>query len=130
MTDPIADMLTRIRNASAVGHKEVAMPYSNVKLAVLKALEEENYISDCKVVTNDKKFKEIIVLLKYDKKQPVITKIDRVSKPGLRVYTKKKKIKPVLSGQGVFIISTNQGVMTSKQAKIKNLGGEVICRVW
>jgi len=129
MTDPIADMLTRIRNASAVGKTHVFIPYSGLKLAILKSLIQAGYIIGLEEIT-ESGLKEIRVELKYIHKQPAITRIERISTPGRRVYTTKKKIKPVLSGQGTLIISTNKGVMTSKEAQISNVGGEVICRVW
>lgn len=128
MTDPIADMLTRIRNACLVQQEEVLVPHSNLKAEIAKTLKSENYIIDYQVTTKDQP--QIEIKLKYINKTPVISKIDRVSKPGRRVYLKSKDIKPQLSGYGILILSTNQGVMTGKTARQKNLGGEVICKIY
>lgn len=130
MTDPIADMLTRIRNAVAVSHETVLVPHSNMKEAIAKSLQHEDYISGYTIEKTDYGQPNIIIKLKYIGKQPTITKIERVSKPGLRTYSKKKHLKSVLSGHGVTILSTSHGVMTNKQAMKQNLGGEVLCRVW
>lgn len=131
-SDPIADMLTRIRNASMVGHATVAIPYSNVKLAIAEILKSEGYIGDISV--NDEDHKTLVVQLKYwgkrRERRPVISKIERVSKPGRRIYVGKDEIPWVLSGMGVAILSTSQGVMTGHQARRVGTGGEVICYIW
>lgn len=129
MTDPIADMLTRIRNAQKADHSSVYMPSSKLKLAIIKILKEEGYIED--VIQNKKGVKIIleVVLRKIDK-QYAISGIKRTSKPGRRVYVSKSKIPNVLNGYGIAIISTSQGIMTNMEAKKRGLGGEVICEVW
>lgn len=126
--DPIADMLTRIRNAQAVGHVEVNMPASTHKAAVLAVLKEEGYIKDFGVVTNGAK-KDINVTLKYYQERPVISKIQRVSRPGLRVYKHSNEMPTVLAGMGIAIVSTPKGVMTAKAARAQNIGGEILCVV-
>lgn len=130
MTDPVADMLTRIRNASAVGHESVLIPFSRLKLAILQSLESEGYVKEITKQVDNQGHAQLKITLRYDKKEPLITRLERISTPGRRVYMPAKKIKPVLSGQGTLILSTNLGVMTSKEARQKNVGGEVICRVW
>ena len=127
--DPIADMLTRIRNAQAVAHQTVVFPFSKLKLKLAEILEEEGLIG--KVVTQGRKTKKVIEIeLKYQKDRPIINVIRKISKPGRRVYIKKDEIKPIRQGFGVAIISTSQGLMTNKQAKEKGLGGEVFCEIW
>lgn len=130
VTDPIADMLTRIRNANQMRYKEVEVPASKMKLEIARILKEEGFIADYKVKKND--VQNIIVLsLKYgDKKERVITGLKRISKPGLRVYAKAEEIPTVLSGLGIAIVSTSKGVMTGKDAKSQSLGGEVLAYVW
>ena len=129
VTDPIADMLTRIRNANAMRYKEVEILHSKVKLEIAKILKNEGFINDYKVKKNN--VQDIIVLsLKYDNKERVITGLKRISKPGLRVYAKSSEIPKVLNGLGIAIISTSQGIMTGKDAKAANLGGEVLAYVW
>lgn len=128
MTDPIADMLTRIRNASIVRKAEVLIPYSKIKLAIAQILEKENYLGAVEVV--DDGFKFIKINLKYENKKPVITSIKRVSKVGRRVYVSKDNIKPVLNGFGMSVLSTSKGLMTDKQAKKENIGGELICEIY
>ena len=128
MTDPIADMLTRIRNAQAVNKPTVTIPYSTIKLNLAKTLKKEGYINDVSVSKTTPK--TLTVTLKYVDKIPAITQIERVSKPGRRVYLKSDQIKPTLSGHGITIVTTNQGIMTAKEAKKNNLGGEAICQVW
>ncbi len=129
VTDPIADMLTRIRNANAMRYKEVEIPHSKVKLEIAKILKNEGFINDYKVKKNN--VQDIIVLsLKYDNKERVITGLKRISKPGLRVYAKSSEIPKVLNGLGIAIISTSQGIMTGKDAKAANLGGEVLAYIW
>ena len=130
MTDVIADMLTRIRNASSAKHETVSIPASTMKKAIAKILLEEGYISNYEVV-EDGKQGMINVTLKYGaNKTPVITGIRRVSKPGLRIYTSCEDMPRVIRGLGVAIISTSKGIMTDKQAKAANLGGEVLAFVW
>ena len=129
MTDPIADMLTRIRNAYAVGLKNVDVPYSKMKENIASVLKKEGYINSYEKKGESPKF-NLAVKLAYKGSDPVVSKIERVSKPGRRVYIKAKYIKPVLGGYGTAVVSTSQGVVTDKEAKAKGLGGEVICRVW
>ncbi len=130
-TDPISDYLTRLRNAQAVGHKVVEIPASNLKKEITRVLHEQGFISKYKFVDEGPQG-SIKIALKYDRatKRPAITKITRVSKPGLRQYRKVKKMPRVLNGLGVVIVSTPQGVMTSKAAKENNVGGEVLCYVY
>ncbi|AEF93130.1 ribosomal protein S8 [Desulfotomaculum nigrificans CO-1-SRB] len=130
MTDPIADFLTRIRNANTVYHDKVEAPASNVKKAIAEILKQEGYIKDYETV-EDGKQGIIRMYLKYGpNKQRVITGLKRISKPGLRVYAKKDQIPKVLGGLGIAIVSTSKGIMTDKQARQAGLGGEVICYVW
>jgi small subunit ribosomal protein S8 len=129
MTDPIADMLTRIRNAVRARHTRVAMPASKMKLAIARVLKEEGYISDIEII-RDSAQGTLRLTLRYVEKQPVLTQLKRVSKPGLRVYTKKANIPRVRGGQGIAILSTPQGLMTGKRAYREGLGGEVVCYVW
>ncbi len=130
VTDPIADMLTRIRNANQMRYKEVEVPASKLKLEIARILKEEGFIVDYKVKKNE--VQSIIVLyLKYsDKKERVITGLKRISKPGLRVYAKAEELPRVLNGLGIAIVSTSKGVMTDKQARKESLGGEVLAFVW
>jgi small subunit ribosomal protein S8 len=129
--DPISDYLTRIRNAQSAGHKVVSIPASNLKKEITKVLEEYGYIRKYKFVDRGPQG-EIKIALKYNKvtKRPAITKLERVSKPGLRVYSKVNKMPRVLNGLGIAIISTPNGVMTAKKAKSENVGGEVLCYVY
>lgn len=131
MSDPIADMLTRIRNANTAKHDTVDVPSSKMKLAIAKILLDEGYIRKYDVV-DDGNFKNIHITLKYgsDKNEKVLTGIKRISKPGLRVYAGKDELPRVLGGLGVAIISTNQGVITDKEARKLNVGGEVLAFVW
>lgn len=130
MTDPIADMLTRIRNANSAGHKAVEMPASKEKKAIAEILLEEGYIKKVEYIDDDKQGM-IKVALKYgEDKSRVIAGIKRISKPGLRVYVNKDEIPKVLNGLGVAIISTSKGVLTDKEARRAGIGGEVICYVW
>ncbi len=129
VSDPIADMLTRIRNAVMVGHESVLVPHSRVKIAIAKILKEENFIEDFEVVKS-KPEQMIRVQLKYVDKQPAVLGLERVSRPGLRVYAGKGEIPRVYGGLGVTIMSTSQGMMTGKGAWRKRLGGEVLCYVW
>ena len=128
--DPIADMLTRIRNANQMRYKEVEVPASKIKIEIARILKEEGFISDYKVKKND--VQSIIVLnLKYgDKKERVITGLKRISKPGLRVYAKAQELPRVLNGLGIAIVSTSHGVMTDKDARRQSFGGEVMAYIW
>ena len=130
MTDPIADLLTRIRNGLNVGKRWVDIPSSNEKKRIVFILKEEKYIEDF-ILIDDKDRKQIRVFLKYDYQgKPVISAIERVSKPGLRVYKGKKDLPRVLDGLGISIMSTSKGVISNKMAKKFGVGGEVICNVW
>ena len=129
MTDPIADMLTRIRNANQAKHESVTMPASRLKLEILSVLKNEGYIAEYEKV-EDGKQGVIKVTLKYIGKERVIKGIKRISKPGLRVYAKKEELPKVLNGLGVAIVSTPGGVMSDREARKKNLGGEIIAFVW
>ena len=128
MTDPISDMLTRIRNAQAITKAEVRMPSSTLKVAIAKVLKDEGYISDFAVTEEDNKTQLVITLKYYDGK-PVIGEIKRASRPGLRIYRGKDEIPKVMGGLGVAIISTPAGVMTDRAARAAGHGGEVICYV-
>ena len=130
VTDPIADMLTRIRNANQMRYKEVEVPASKIKLEIARILKEEGFIVDYKVKKNN--VQNIIVLtLKYgEKKERVITGLKKISKPGLRVYVKAENIPTVLNGLGIAIVSTSKGVMTDKNARKENLGGEILCYIY
>ena len=128
MTDPISDMLTRIRNGQKARKVSVAMPSSSAKVAVAKVLKDEGYITDYATETDGAKA-ELSVELKYFEGTPVIEKIQRVSKPGLRVYRGKEDLPKVLGGLGVAIISTSAGVMSDRQAREQGIGGEVLCVV-
>ena len=130
VTDTIADMLTRIRNANAMRYTEVVVPASKLKLEVAKILKDEGFIENYKVV-KDNVQGSIVLTLKYgEKKERVITGLKRISKPGLRVYAKKDEVPKVLNGLGIAIISTSKGVMTDKEARKQNLGGEVLAYIW
>ncbi len=128
MSDPIADMLTRIRNGQRSQKASVAMPSSKVKVAIANVLKEEGYIEDFGVVTNGAKA-ELSIQLKYYAGRPVIESIDRVSRPGLRIYKGKDDIPVVMNGLGVAIVSTSNGVMTDRKARATGVGGEVLCVV-
>ena len=131
MSDPIADMLTRIRNANTEKHDTVDVPSSKMKLAIADILVKEGYIASYEIV-DDGAFKNIHMTLKYgaDKNEKIITGIKRISKPGLRVYAGKDEIPRVLGGLGIAILSTNQGVITDKEARKLQVGGEVLAFVW
>jgi small subunit ribosomal protein S8 len=129
MTDPIADMLTRIRNAAMARHLRVSIPASNMKLAIARILKEEGYIKDFELV-KDNPQGTIRVTLRYVDKRPVLSQIKRVSKPGLRVYTNRDNIPRVRGGLGTTIISTPKGLMTGRKAYHLGMGGEVVCYVW
>lgn len=128
MTDPIADMLTRIRNAIAAGRESVVVPHSKIKESLASILKQNNFISDFRVEEVDG-FKTIIVTVK-EGDRPSISSLQRVSKPGRRVYTSSKDIPLVLGGRGMVILSTSGGLMTGREARQKGLGGELICKVW
>ena len=129
-TDPIADMLTRIRNANMVSHPSVEMPSSKLKVQLAKLLKEEGFITDYNVKENGK-FKVLEINLKYDaKNKPIITKLERISKPGLRNYSKAKNLPKVLGGMGIAIVSTSKGLLTDRKARKENIGGEVLCYVY
>lgn len=129
MTDPIADMLTRIRNAIMARHTRVAIPTSNMKIAIAQILKEEGYIKDYEV-NRDSAQGTINITLRYVDKRPVLNQLKRVSKPGLRVYTRRDSIPRVRGGMGIAILSTPKGVMSGRAAYQQGLGGEVICYVW
>ena len=129
MTDPIADMLTRIRNAIMARHARVMVPASTMKIAIAQILKEEGYIKDFDVV-RDTPQGTIRMTLRYIDKRPVLSQLKRVSKPGLRVYTRRESIPRVRGGLGTAILSTPQGLMTGRKAYQLGLGGEVICFVW
>lgn len=129
MTDPIADMLTRIRNANKMLHETVEMPTSSVKSAILDVLKNEGFIVDYKTESKDNK-SVTTVTLKYINNERVIKGLKRVSKPGLRVYAEAEKLPKVLNGLGIAIISTSKGVMTDKEARKQKIGGEVLAYIW
>ncbi len=130
VTDTIADMLTRIRNANAMRYTEVSVPASKLKEELARILKEEGFIEDYKIVNKDVQG-TIVLTLKYGKnKERVITGLKRISKPGLRVYVKSDEVPKVLNGLGIAIISTSKGIMTDKQARANNLGGEVLAYIW
>jgi small subunit ribosomal protein S8 len=130
INDPIADMLTRIRNAQVARHDTVSMPASNMKKNIAKLMQNEGFIKSYEVI-DDGLQGEIKITLKYlEKKQPVIVGLKRISKPGLRVYASCEDLPKVLGGLGVAIISTSKGVMTDRMARKENLGGEVLCYIW
>ena len=130
VTDPIADLLTRMRNANQMRYNEVVVPSSNLKLEIVKILKAEGYITDYKVEKGQVQ-DNIVITLKYGKnKERVISGLKRISKPGLRVYAKAEEIPTVLNGLGISIVSTSKGIMTDKEARKENLGGEVLAYVW
>ncbi|GAC1323412.1 MAG: 30S ribosomal protein S8 [Chloroflexota bacterium] len=129
-TDPIADMLTRVRNATKARHAMVDVPFSKVKLAIAKILEEEGYIAG-HGVQQDGTRKSLRLQLKYDsQKRPVVTNLRRVSRPGLRVYAGMHDIPRVLGGAGTVVVSTNRGIMTGREARRRHLGGELLAEIW
>lgn len=132
LSDPIADMLTRIRNGQLTRLENVAVPYSKMKEAIAEVLKKHGYIEEFKVYKpKGKSYKYLSISLKYDLEgNPIIRNIDRVSKPGLRNYKKASDIRPVLGGLGIYIVSTSRGVLSSKEARKRNLGGEIICKVY
>ena len=129
MTDPIADMIIRIKNSVMAGRKELLVPHSKVKFAIAKILKEFNYIEDCAVIETTA-FKQIKITLKYFAKSPVISGVKRISKPGCRVYRNASAIPNTLNGYGLTILSTNQGIMDGKSARKNKVGGEVLCQIW
>lgn len=129
MTDPIADMLTRIRNAATARRSSLSMPYSKIKEQIARILKDNGYIEGYKV-DDSGPFKAIQITLAESTDGPVITTISRISKPGRRIYAGKSEIPSVLGGRGIIIVSTSGGVMTGKEARRKGLGGELICKVW
>ena len=138
MTDPIADMLTRIRNAAAAGKSDIVLPMSKIKMSIGKILEREGWVQKCEEIMADAKadskktiFKELRIVLKYKKTgRSAITALKRASKPSLRVYAGKDNLPKVLNGFGMAIISTSQGLMTGKEARSKKIGGEVVCEIY
>jgi len=128
MTDPIADMLTRMRNALAVKKPEVILPYSKIKLKIAELLAKNGYIESFSTIKNG--FEEIVVVLKYKDGKPCLSHMQRVSKPGCRIYATKDKLPYVLNGMGTAIISTSSGLMTLREARQQGCGGEIICEIW
>ncbi len=133
MSDPIADMLTRIRNALMAGHSNVRAPSSKIKMAIAKILKEEGFVEDY-YVTRERPQPQLVIRLKYvgerKERHPVITGLKRVSKPGCRIYTRASQIPWVRSGVGIAILTTPKGVLTGQQARRLGVGGEVLCQVW
>lgn len=130
LTDPIADMLTRLRNANTAGHEKVDIPSSRLKVEIAQILKKEGFVTGYKVIDQD--IQDILrVYLKYGSgNERVIRGITRTSKPGLRIYARSRKIPRVLSGMGIAIISTSKGIMTDREARNQGVGGEVLCHVW
>jgi small subunit ribosomal protein S8 len=128
MSDPVSDMLTRIRNAQMVGHTEVVMPASRLKASIAQVLKDEGYVEDFAMRDNGAK-KELRIGLKYYAGRPVIERLERVSKPGLRVYKGREDIPRIMNGLGVAILSTSRGVMTDRKARADGVGGEILCIV-
>ena len=129
VTDTIADMLTRIRNANQMRYEEVEVPASKMKEEIARILKDEGFIKDYKVVKEDAQGK-ILLTLKYNKNERVITGLKRISKPGLRVYVNSNEIPRVLNGLGIATLSTSKGIMTDKEARKENIGGEVLAYIW
>ncbi|MGD0354235.1 MAG: 30S ribosomal protein S8 [Dehalococcoidia bacterium] len=129
VTDPIADLLTRVRNAAMARHDSVLVPASKMKIAMTKILKDEGFIADYSIVKGETQ-RVIKITLKYIDKQPAFIGLERVSKPGLRVYSGKGEIPRVFGGLGISILSTSKGIMTGQEAWKNNLGGEVLCYVW
>lgn len=128
-TDPIADIITRIKNAYMARHLAVELPYSKMKKSIAEILLQEGYVSDISVKEGTP-FSTLVVTLKYVGKLPAINEVKRLSKPGRRLYTAAKQIPRALGGYGITIVSTSKGVMTDKQARKQNVGGELICQIW
>ena len=130
MTDPIADLLTRVRNANSIGKKTVAMPYSHAKESILTVLKREGFIADFEAIGEGVK-RALSVILKYGPEgEKVIIEIRRVSKPGRRIYWKIDQVKPVLDGLGIAVLTTSKGVLSDREARKARVGGEVLCTVW
>ena len=130
MTDPLADMFTRIRNGSKAKFEKVDVPSSHLKREVAKILKEEGFIKNYKMVTDDQRHEMIRIFLKYDENRKGIIHLRRVSKPGRRVYSKSDSIPAVMGGLGLAILSTSKGILTDRSARKANLGGEILCHVW
>ena len=132
MTDPVADMLTRIRNANHMRHASVTIPSSKLKKAIAEILKEEGYVASVETISNDGVKEDIRLVLKYDERtnQRVITGLKKISKPGLRVYAKAEEMPRVLSGLGIAIVSTSNGIITDRKARQLAVGGEVLAYVW
>lgn len=130
MTDPIADMLTRVRNALAANKETVEIPSSNRKKSIAKIMLDEGYISDVKFEEDGYNGKLVLTLKYVGRRKPVINGLKRVSRPGLRMYSDVEKMPKVMDGLGIAILSTNKGILTDKQAKAQNVGGELLCYIW
>ena len=131
LTDPLADMLTRIRNANKAKFEKADIPSSRLKVSVANLLKREGYIKDFKVLSGDNNKKTLRIFLRYDEQnQPIISGLKRVSKPSLRIYSRENAIPPVMSGMGLAILSTSKGVVTDREARNLHIGGEVLCFVW
>lgn len=130
MTDPIGDLITRIRNGYLVGQRRIRAPYSVIKENLAKILVKEGYLKKVAIEGKKPQEKELVLELKYVNQKPAVSHIERVSKPSLRVYFQAKELKPLRGGFGMRILSTSKGLMIDKEAKKKNLGGEVICQLW
>ncbi len=131
ISDPIADMLTRVRNATLRRHSHVVMPASKLKVAIARIMQEEGYIDGFDLLQKDDDRPAIRITLKYTgEREPVISHLERISKPGRRVYTKRRDIPWVIQGMGIAILSTPKGVMTDRDARRRNVGGEILCYVW
>ena len=129
MSDPIADMLTRIRNAQSINKEQVSIPASNLKSAIARVMKDEGYITSFSIEGEESVNKTLVIKLKYFDNQPVIESLDRMSKPSLRYYAGKDDMPSVMNGLGIVIVSTPKGVMTGQAAKAQNIGGEVLCSV-
>jgi len=129
MSDPIADMLTRIRNAQSINKEQVSIPASNLKFAIASVMQDEGYITSFSIEGEESANKTLVIKLKYFDNQPVIESLDRISKPSLRYYVGKDDMPSVMNGLGIVIVSTPKGVMTGQAAKAQNIGGEVLCSV-
>jgi len=130
MTDPLADMFTRIRNGSKAKFEKVDIPFSKLKREIAKILKEEGFIKNFKVVTDEDQHEKLRVFLKYDASRKEVIRIRRISRPGRRIYVGKDRIASVMTGLGISILSTPKGILTDKSARKANVGGEVLCHVW
>ncbi len=130
MTDPIGDMLARIKNGYAVQKRQIKVPYSIIKEKLTQILVKEGYLKEVIVEGKEPQEKQLVIKLKYHRQKPALSHIERVSKPSLRIYLQAKELKPFRAGFGLRIISTPQGLMTDREAKRKNIGGEVVCQLW